>query len=70
MSGVIEINGVKHKVVCWAKTSAAGKPYFQVAEDKKPAQPSSPSPYGGGGWQQQPQKGGNEFSDPDDSIPF
>jgi hypothetical protein len=34
-SGVIEIDGVKHAISLWEKTSAAGNQYLQVSEDKR-----------------------------------
>lgn len=44
-SGFVEIDGVKTKLVLWAKTSAAGQQYLQVSEDKKLV--GGPVPSGG-----------------------
>lgn len=74
-TGVIEIDGEKIQLALWAKTSAAGKPYYQISEDKKgkdqghPAAPvrnqfSRPAP-------QRPIQGsGHPSNDMDDDIPF
>lgn len=34
-SGTIEIDGVKHAISLWEKTSAAGNQYLQISEDKR-----------------------------------
>lgn len=82
-SGVIQIEGVEYKVACWPKTSAAGKNYLQISEDKRAREAS-----GGGGQQNRftqraiggpspgyklgnpPDKPGNRNDDMDDDIPF
>lgn len=34
-AGTIEIDGIKHAISLWEKTSAAGNQYLQVSEDKR-----------------------------------
>lgn len=36
-SGFVEIDGTKTHITCWPKTSAAGKNYLQISEDRKKA---------------------------------
>lgn len=77
-TGFIEIEGVKHNIVLWHKTSGKGLPYLQVAEDKRKNEQEAS---GGNAYTQKtqttaaPQYGQKrpakpEDFDPDDSIPF
>jgi hypothetical protein len=60
-TGNVEIAGVKYDIAVWAKTSAAGAPYYSISENK-PRPPMSqqaprpagyPAPQSGGGYASQ-----------------
>lgn len=72
-TGTIEIDGVKHAIALWPKTSAAGNNYLQCSEDKKKAAPSGGPQTGSPFKPRHPAKpSGNDdpFGDGGDSIPF
>lgn len=70
-TGFVEIDNVKTMIALWPKTSAAGKNYLQVSEDKKKAAKATPTPSS----PFKPRKpAGNDppgsSGDMDDDIPF
>lgn len=78
-TGFVEIDGVKTMMALWPKTSAAGKNYLQVSEDKKKGgtKPAPNSPFKPRQSNPQPNLRGNdpvgrEDDDLDDGseIPF
>lgn len=82
-TGFVEIDGVKTLIALWPKTSAAGKNYLQVSEDKKKhgaggggAPPPNKSPFKPRTPHSQPNlrpsgpPSGPEGNDMDDDIPF
>lgn len=72
-AGTIEIDGVKHAIAIWEKTSAAGNQYLQISEDKR-AQAKldgNAGPAGGGTSKfRRPSPPPVPSSDMDDDIPF
>lgn len=76
-TGFVEIEGVKTSIALWPKTSAAGKNYLQVSEDKKKANagpsnaPPAKSPFKPRQPAAQPNlRGAGNPEDMDDDIPF
>lgn len=74
-TGFVEIDGVKTLMALWPKTSAAGKNYLQVSEDKKKhgagggAPPPAKSPFKPR-ITPAPQTNRKPDPDMDDDIPF
>lgn len=81
-TGILEVDGVKYKIALWSKTSAGGKQYLQISEDKKSKNTPTSSPFTGAtSAYQQAQKDQEAFGkvvrgsvrgpdDMDDEIPF
>jgi hypothetical protein len=71
-SGIIEIDGVKHNIALWEKTSAKGNQYLQISEDKKAKPPGTTPPAAGGAnrFQRPAPTPKKPNDDMDDDIPF
>lgn len=71
-AGVIEIDGVKHQISLWEKTSAKGNSYLSISEDKRAAQQDAPKTASQYAPKRPaaPKPSGGLPKDMDDDIPF
>lgn len=71
-TGIIEIDGVKHSIALWPKTSAKGMNYLQCSEDKKKPVPTGGGPQSGSPFKPRtpPSPPLLSHNDMDDDIPF